>query len=58
MLNNNSLFDKEVIKILKKYKINKVQILLYNLRVNKIVKRRHKDLKETLLKLVKNNTTK
>ena len=58
MLNNDSSFDEEVTRTLKRYEINNVQISSYNSRVNEIVKRRHRDLRKTLLKLVENNATK
>ena len=57
MLNNDFSFDEDVTRTLKKYEINNVRISSYNSRVNEIVKRRHRDLRETLLKLVENNAT-
>ena len=42
---------KEIIQLLNKMKIQKIQVLAYNLKINKIIKRSYKLIKNALSKM-------
>ena len=48
---NGASFSKDLPKLLEKYKVEHIRISPYNSRANGIVERRHRDLRETLMKL-------